>query len=562
EPPHVPYAVPWLRNTLSFVWDTEGFVVKMQKRFGMTTPFRMGVAGESYVYVPAGSEFLGALMRKSIRDVNNKKAVMRALRDQFGVPAGDLPIWALDESGFGAKPAPGFEGWPPERRPYHSQHRDFQAFLAGGAALDAMTAKFVECYTRQLLLPPLGQVRNGGGENDNDKHGTDWIEVPDLYAFWRRHMFHAAVYALCGSHIFDVCPDFADQFWAYDEALSVLLKRVPPWLAPARYAARTKAVESVRRWQASARAKFDWHDQAAVEADWEPIYGARIMRARQVMWRQIGQSETGSAATDLGMIWAANSNIIPASFWALLHVALSPNVTARVRAEVEASISAADANSLDIGLLCSKPLLNSVYLEALRYSVASTVGRNAASPDRPVRLGPGGNWAMATGTSATLIAFSWFGGHDATFWNAGPGGRYPVDAFWAERFLAYPDDPSSGPLLAATTATTTTTGSEGGEDENNIKGRGERTVEDDRAATVVTAGTQGHWYPYGGGSTHCPGRFFAKQELIAALAVLLMNFDVEITDVGAAMAARCDRRYFPLGAMPPDGKIPARIRRR
>ena len=230
--------------------------------------------------------------------------------------------------------------------------------------------------------------------------------------------------------------------------------------------------------------------------------------------------------------------------WALLHILLSSNVSARALHEIKSSIIPG-AGKFDIAALCSKPLLNSIYLEALRYSVAVAVARNPVSSS--VSLG---NWTITP--DATVLSISWFGAHDASFWNAGHGGRHPVNNFWPERFLEFPDDPASGPIKKKSTA--------------NLVARSqaeqERSAEDDKLATVVTAGTQGHLYPYGGGVKMCPGRFFAKQEMLASIAVLLYEFEIEIIDFKAAARARPDAKYFPIGAMPPDRKVPIRIRRR
>ena len=45
-----------------------------------------------------------------------------------------------------------------------------------------------------------------------------------------------------------------------------------------------------------------------------------------------------------------------------------------------------------------------------------------------------------------------------------------------------------------------------------------------------TSSLKGKLFPFGGGHYMCPGRTFAKQEVLGAIAVLLLNFDVEFVE--------------------------------
>ena len=238
--------------------------------------------------------------------------------------------------------------------------------------------------------------------------------------------------------------------------------------------------------------------------------------------------------------------MIPASLWSLLNILLSPDILERVLEETRSSLIPG-TNKFDIATLCAKPLLTSIYLEALRYSVAVAVARNPSGG--AVNLN---NWIITPGT--TVLSISWFGAHDSSFWNAGPGDSHPVNSFWPERFLQYPNDPSSGPIKNREKTTSV----------NDTKQPEEptRTATDCKAAKATTAGTEGHFYPYGGGVKMCPGRFFAKQEMLASIAVMLQQFEIELTDIEAARKVEPDTRYFPVGAMPPKSKVPIRIRRR
>ncbi len=58
----------------------------------------------------------------------------------------------------------------------------------------------------------------------------------------------------------------------------------------------------------------------------------------------------------------------------------------------------------------------------------------------------------------------------------------------------------------------------------------------------------------------CPGRTFAKHEMLGSFAMLSSNFDIELLTSGQEI--KPDMSFFSIGTMPPKGKIPFRIRRR
>jgi cytochrome P450 len=229
--------------------------------------------------------------------------------------------------------------------------------------------------------------------------------------------------------------------------------------------------------------------------------------------------------------------------WILLDILLDKDLKDRVMAEIRPSFIGKSL-SFDIDKLCSGPLINSIYLETLRLRVASPVGRTPTIPNLKF-----GKWQFKQGVG--MLSSSWVGGHDPDFWNTGhvqPDGieEHPVESFWAERFLIYENDPASGPVRPTASAEKPT----------------KRTSEDDHKARSTIDGTQGYWYPYGGGTKMCPGRFFAKQELMAGVAVALRAFDIELVDPEAASKVGPNMDYFPFGTIPPRGKVAARIRRR
>ncbi|GKT50487.1 cholesterol 7-alpha-monooxygenase [Colletotrichum spaethianum] len=48
-----------------------------------------------------------------------------------------------------------------------------------------------------------------------------------------------------------------------------------------------------------------------------------------------------------------------------------------------------------------------------------------------------------------------------------------------------------------------------------------------KAKEFSMAGRPSSFFPYGGGVSMCPGRLFAKQEIILAVAMIVSRFDIE-----------------------------------
>ncbi|KAF5023410.1 hypothetical protein F66182_4510 [Fusarium sp. NRRL 66182] len=526
EPPRVPYWIPFVGNTIGFAYNTESFLWSILSKFGRV-PLRIWVGAEPMYFIPHGETILDLF--KASRYLTTKSLGLMTVRDAFGLPQPDVKIYAGDDSGVDAKPAPGWEHVEPSMRYHHVQHRDLHTLMTG-SSLEAISGKFIQVYSSSIA--------------QDSRFGEDqWTEVDDLYDWLKNSLFRATIEALCGEKFLELSPDFPAEFWTFDSHLPTLFKRLPKWIIPKSYAARDNAQDSLLRYHEYARDQLNFDDEEFLAKEWTPEYGARLMSSRQRMFSKLGFSTRGGAALDLGLVWGMTANAIPAAIWMLLDTLLDKDLTERVMIEAEPSFQEGSL-SFDIDKLCSGPLLNSIYCETLRLRVAAPVGRTSLAPNLKF-----GKWQMKQGV--TMLSTSWFAGRDRDFWNTGcvlPDGsdEHPVDAFWAERFLKYENDSTGGPIRQGSIQSASS----------------KRKPEDDRKALVITDGTQGYWYPYGGGTKMCPGRFFAKQKLMVGVAVALRAYEIELVDPEAASKIRPNMDYFPFGSIPPKGKIAARIRRR
>lgn len=198
--------------------------------------------------------------------------------------------------------------------------------------------------------------------------------------------------------------------------------------------------------------------------------------------------------------------------------------------------SPAQPVEFDVKKLTDGPLLQSIYAETLRLRIAVQMNRTPVHNDH--MLGP---WLMKKGrmiTFNTLVP-----GQLASFWNeGGEGSPHPVSEFWGERFLVYPDNPKSGPLRANTTTI-------------------EARENAGRDPYFSAEGLAGAFLPYGGGSWMCPGRNFAKQEMIGSFALFSHYFEIDINE-DDAKGVKPDMAFYGQGALPMKGALPFKIRRK
>lgn len=246
---------------------------------------------------------------------------------------------------------------------------------------------------------------------------------------------------------------------------------------------------------------------------------------------------------DLILIKAsANTNLVPSAMWTALETFKDPAVLERVRTELSGTF---DQNSIHLAefsasTLQALPLMQSIYAETLRLRVRAYAARYTDRTAFSIK-----RWFFP---KKSIILVSTTEAHmDESFWNT-KGGMHPIDKFWADRFLIYENDPTSGPQSKTQLSQAQSNDSEVPE---SGPSRGPR---------FSLAGTNGSWLPYGGGARACIGQAFSKRAMLAACAIMAMEFDVRI--LADEEALTMDPRFYGLGGQRPVGKVPFKIRRR
>lgn len=225
-----------------------------------------------------------------------------------------------------------------------------------------------------------------------------------------------------------------------------------------------------------------------------------------------------------------SANAIPITSWVLVHL-LSPLTPKDILSRVLEEIKEARRHDgeIDLAILISQPLLNSVLHETLRRYVDSLVTRQLTSD------------TILDGyllkKDDLIMAPSSLSQHDSTFWEEAQG-RPPANTWYAQRFLRH--NPTTG------------------KDE------------------FSSSWTNGKFFPFGGGGYICPGRVFAKQEILLALAAFLLQFDVKFVEylgtdkkgvvVGLGSESsgfpKVKRQYSGNGTLLMEGDIRVQLRRR
>lgn len=303
--------------------------------------------------------------------------------------------------------------------------------------------------------------------------GGNGVQI-NLYEWVREQALYASMVSLGGTKLLEMYPNISSEFWAWDEGLVGMLFGTPRLFARAAYSARDNLVDKLEQWLAAGYAASTEDS----DLDWESNFGARVMRKRHEYYAQQKMSLRGQASADLIFFGGILTNAIPTIGWMLMHI-LSPTNPPELRSWVMDEIKSAqlEDGSIDVPLLSKLPLLNSMFHEVLRVYIDLLIVRQV---NADTTIGP-----HIVHKNEVIMAPSWLS-------HRNPDHFVKPDTFDPARFLV--DDPETGTMKFS------------------------------------TAGLTGKFFPFGGGHYMCPGRTFAKQEVLGAVAVLLLNFDIKFIE--------------------------------
>ncbi|PBK74089.1 cytochrome P450 [Armillaria solidipes] len=212
----------------------------------------------------------------------------------------------------------------------------------------------------------------------------------------------------------------------------------------------------------------------------EKVYKDRETKQHDAIWwipgRQRMLAEAGMTSDyDVGAstlpVWnALQANSNPAAFWLLLHIVTIPGLADRIRKSIAPAFDI-EGKVTNLGLMVNDPLLRSTFNETLRlYSTSVSVRR--VTEDTIIS---GYTFRKGGVVMCPVRPHHW----DADIW--GPD----VEEFVPDRFIRE----STNGL---------------------IKGDAKLTR------------------PFGGGTSLCPGRFFASNEIISFVGAILLKYDIRL----------------------------------
>ncbi|KAH7324408.1 cytochrome P450 [Stachybotrys elegans] len=524
-PPTLPFALPLVGHLLQFLWNTERLLGKAATCFDPTTPVRLKLLNRRVTILNGASNV--ATLFKGSRGLSSERWLVQVLVTAFGVNTADVPFYHADNTGIGQQPLPGSNQVPREHRIFHLVYQNVHDGLSGARLEEMQNQMIRNLYAQFAAL---------------DVNSNAWTDIPDIYgSFIRNICFAASTTSLCGPRIFEAAPNITADFWDFDGHLPNLFKEMPQWLFPSAYKARDKMKDNLKRWHELAHQGYDVSQSDQDRRNWEEHFGSKLMRCRHAFFSKMPLSKDSVAADDLGLLWAATANAIPAIGWMVLEVLQRPKLLEQVRVEITPhfrSTAGTGPPSIDIDGLCQEPLIQSIYAEVLRVHNGTVVARVPQTTNFSIA-----GWRFPK--DEAIMVSTYDTARSPYIWNQGtPENPHPVDEFWPERFILDPNDPSSGPVAP----------------QANCE---ERPLDPSNAPPqprFSLDGTLGSWVPYGGGTRMCPGRHFAKKELIVSMAMFLTEFDIQLMPRDGWI--QDDKRYFMFGVMHPMGSIPARIRRR
>ncbi|KAI2780488.1 cytochrome P450 [Daldinia loculata] len=516
--PTVPYMLPFIFHAVPLIWNPAKFVMEILIRYGWRRPLRIRVGWFQYTIVANPSHI--QTIFKSSKQLTSKPAILYSLKQIFKSPARAVAFYAADNSGIAAAPRKGSNVEHHNRIDFHESHT-VQEFLSG-QHLTHIADRYLTTLQRNL-------------SSSFTSHADDWMEYPDLYQFIQIQATRASIETIMGSKILEINPNIIDDFWEFDNNVPQFLKGLPRWMIPAPFKARDRVHDSIKKWHAYAHAHSDCSQIRTNDPEWEPFFGTKMIRARQnYMLKMKPMDADARASEDLGLMMASNGNAVPCIFWFIYEALRDQSLRGRMMAEVTSCMK---SGGLDITSLSAQPLLQSVYAEVLRLRIATGVTR--VSESGAFNLD---GYHIKEGQS--IIIFSRPAALNEEGWaRAGKpvSETAPLDEFYAGRFLV-------------------AQGSMGDQDQRkNTKSSTSASAETKYSFSLN--GLAGSWIPYGGGQRMCPGRHLAKGEMIGTFAALFTQYDIELT-APHSPKIESDLRWFPVGALPPAGKVAFRIRPR
>ena len=491
SPPQIPYTLPFLGNSLGFLNLQPGqFWQKLFSWHPRTSGACTLLLGGRKTHILYSKHAVQAMFKDRImkRDVFERDMYFKV----FLMPAQQVQ-YAMDGM--------------------HFEHEMNAAYLTRPERVNELTATFCKVLDSVLSKDAEDMVKK-------DSVG--------LYDWLRDRMFTASTVALLGDNILKMYPNYCEDFFKFDQEFLAYLFGLPNFMLREAIVRRKRLLDKLEEWSKAMHEESGGEPIDPEGPSWEPLFGSRLNRARQLDYKKRKLNSRSGAALDLGITFGLSSNVIPATGWMLMHI-LNPKGDPTLLGRVMTELKRAEKpdGSVEIATLVTLPLIQSIWTETLRLHTDVLVTRNLAE-DTTLPLDEDGKTSIKMRKGDSVFAPSWISQHDPHTWH---DGKAPPEVFYADRFVV-PDPENPGQQVFS------------------------------------MAGTSGKFFPFGGGRTICPGRVFAKQEGMGALAMILLRFEFDVLGFVDKDSKAIDHfpgfanQYPGAGALTPGGDFKVRMRRR
>ncbi|KAK0650000.1 cytochrome P450 [Cercophora newfieldiana] len=476
--PELRGTIPYLSSTLLYMTDMRTFLDRARDMLRTSRIMSLKLGPET-LYIIKGAENVATMFKTTTTrtsPVGQRRFILRIQKYLWGAVPADYAKFLNDTSGRAKVPLPGTENTPESKRYWRILNDKLHDYFAISSETNALVAVYQRELSKRL---------------EQDFPTTEWTTIM-VYAFLQKYMASAATTTLLGPRILTVNPDFHNVLWTFDRFVASLVWGLPKWLTPRAWKTRDRLHAAVHRYLYPAVGEFAWDSDSAT-ADWEPVFGSRVNREVIRWMREDGFApQTIAGAISILFIFGVNGNTTPVAGWMLMETIQRPELLDRIREEVMGTYVTDPKTGerlIDVQKLLALPLLQSVYTESMRLHVSMNVTREV--------VGPMSLEGHKLEIGALLQAPTEISHREESVWGV-PG--HPASEFWAERHIKYVErvDEKDGTVKL--------------EPQFDMTGR------------------QNDFFPYGGGAPVCPGRFFARQEMMLSLAILVSRFDIEFVE--------------------------------
>ncbi|KAH7407825.1 cytochrome P450 [Cadophora sp. MPI-SDFR-AT-0126] len=372
DPVVLPYALPLIGHTISWLWNRTQLVENGGKRLPGDFPFALYIGGKRLIVIrtPDGIKAMWNDPKSFTFDF-----YMIGIIEAFGISPSRYSLAFEDNPAKlwkgGDSDAPHFvKENPAKRRLVSLQEKWMKDALQPGAKMEAVSKIFME-HIKHLVPVYVSdpRVAVAGSRNDGD--------LVNLVRWGRYVLADAGTKAFLGPEIFDIDPDFVQNYLDWEDLSWKIPYGHPKFLSKDLFQAEEVLVQPLMKYFAldpTQRPNLNW-----------------LFDFMQSDQRKIGLTAHDTAASAIIMLWAVHLNPGRLFFWTLTHILCSPSLTQKIRDETNLAFDLA-TNTFSIShLMNSCPLATATWHEALRLYASSSVVRTCESTtvigDKTIKAG-------------------------------------------------------------------------------------------------------------------------------------------------------------------------------